>query len=73
MKGMNFENLGKLVQDDAKQRYNLISEPSTDESAEDVWWIRANQGHSLQVKMYFVLLLSTCSYKRLSEGRRLAA
>lgn len=43
--------LEKLVQNDAKNRYHLYLEKSSEPEiiSEDVWWIRANQGHSMKV------------------------
>ena len=43
--------LERLVQSDAKNRYNLLFETPSD-SSEGVWWIRANQGHSLKVCIF---------------------
>ena len=41
------------MQDDKKGRFNLIQESETDEAGNPaaVWWIRANQGHSIKVSM----------------------
>ncbi|TFY83652.1 hypothetical protein EWM64_g370 [Hericium alpestre] len=41
----------KIVKDDQKMRYTLLMGP--DEAAPDagdIWWIRANQGHSMKVR-----------------------
>lgn len=42
-----------IVKADVKQRYDLICEldPTSNES---VWWIKANQGHTLKVCVVFV-------------------
>jgi len=41
--------LQRIVENDAKKRYMLLEGPDeTAPMAGDVWWIRANQGHSLQ-------------------------
>ncbi|THH29526.1 hypothetical protein EUX98_g4670 [Antrodiella citrinella] len=37
----------RIVANDSKTRFNLISEPEPASGA-PVWWIRANQGHSLK-------------------------
>ena len=49
-KGVDLDRIKKMVEADAKQRYSLISQadPSTT-SMEEIWWIRANQGHSMKV------------------------
>ena len=45
-----FTQLQDIVKRDQKSRYHLLFEPQTSESAgTDVWWIRANQGHSMKV------------------------
>jgi 2'-phosphotransferase len=42
--------LQRIVENDAKKRYMLLEGPDeTAPMAGDVWWIRANQGHSLKV------------------------
>lgn len=41
--------LQRMVEGDSKQRYTLIQGPDeTTPMAGDVWWIRANQGHSMK-------------------------
>lgn len=37
----------RIVASDSKTRFNLVSEPDAT-SGEPVWWIRANQGHSIK-------------------------
>ena len=50
LKDMTFENLQNMVQKDAKTRFSLIQEPDPKTgSPEPIWWIRANQGHSMKV------------------------
>jgi 2'-phosphotransferase len=47
---LDFPALQEIVKADSKQRYTLLCEPdSTPGSSEMVWWIRANQGHSIKV------------------------
>ncbi|KAI0685901.1 hypothetical protein BC835DRAFT_1309757 [Cytidiella melzeri] len=50
LKGLDFPTLEKLVQDDNKNRFNLLREPDVEDigNPTPVWWIRANQGHSLK-------------------------
>lgn len=43
-KGVTFEQIRYVVDTNDKQRYTLVEE-------EGEWWIRANQGHSLKVKV----------------------
>ncbi|KAG0698236.1 KptA family-domain-containing protein [Suillus ampliporus] len=45
---LNFSQLQEIVRQDQKQRFHLLSEPRTPDSPSDIWWIRANQGHSLK-------------------------
>jgi RNA:NAD 2'-phosphotransferase (TPT1/KptA family) len=40
--------LERIVAKDNKKRYTLLNEPET-LGAENMWWIRANQGHSIEV------------------------
>ncbi|KAF8912386.1 KptA family-domain-containing protein [Mucidula mucida] len=42
------EMLQKIVDADVKQRYELISEAASDPTTEEIWLIKANQGHSLK-------------------------
>lgn len=46
---MDFQTLEGMVQHDAKSRYHLLFEPGGVGSEENVWWIRANQGHTIKV------------------------
>ncbi|GJE91295.1 RNA 2'-phosphotransferase [Phanerochaete sordida] len=49
VKDLTFEGLEDIVQKDAKGRFSLIQEPDPkSNSDEPVWWIRANQGHSMK-------------------------
>jgi len=46
---VTFTHLQDIVKRDQKSRYHLLFEPQTSGSAgADVWWIRANQGHSMK-------------------------
>lgn len=50
MREMNFDMLEQIVKADNKSRYNLIHEPDKAVgSPSQIWWIRANQGHSMKV------------------------
>ncbi|KAF9219719.1 hypothetical protein BS17DRAFT_769789 [Gyrodon lividus] len=57
---VTFANLQDVVKRDQKSRYHLLLEPQTLESSgSDVWWIRANQGHSMKdVKLDLQPILS---------------
>lgn len=45
-----FMHLQDIVKRDQKSRYHLLFEPQASGSTGvDVWWIRANQGHSMKV------------------------
>ncbi|PIA16786.1 hypothetical protein COEREDRAFT_80866, partial [Coemansia reversa NRRL 1564] len=48
LKSMSFEKLKQIVDTDNKKRYVLFQESQG--SAEPVWYIRATQGHTLEVK-----------------------
>jgi 2'-phosphotransferase len=45
------------VKADSKQRYDLVLEGL--ESSAGEWWIRANQGHSIQVCIVYLVPTST--------------
>lgn len=49
LKTLSFEALQEIVQADKKNRYGLLFEPDQDSNAPGIWWIRANQGHSIRV------------------------
>lgn len=48
LKGCDLETLERIVRDNAKQRFTMRPEPSGPNGADEMW-IRANQGHSVQV------------------------
>lgn len=48
----DFERIQEMVKKDAKSRFHLNSE---NEDGGEVWWIRANQGHSMQVRTMYCL------------------
>ncbi|KAI0085740.1 KptA family-domain-containing protein [Irpex rosettiformis] len=50
LQGLDFAALEKIVQDDKKGRFNLVQESETakDGNISPIWWIRANQGHSIK-------------------------
>ncbi|SGY49202.1 BQ5605_C001g00750 [Microbotryum silenes-dioicae] len=56
LKAVTFETIQRIVAENEKQRFTLQKEakkPSGGDVAEDAefeWWIRANQGHSVQVE-----------------------
>lgn len=45
---VNFSQLQEIVTKDQKQRFHLLLEPRSSDSPSDIWWVRANQGHSLK-------------------------
>ncbi|TFY72455.1 hypothetical protein EVG20_g542 [Dentipellis fragilis] len=46
---LDFAGLEKMVQDDEKMRYTMMSGPDEKAlDAGDIWWIRANHGHSME-------------------------
>ncbi|KAL4066146.1 KptA family-domain-containing protein [Scleroderma yunnanense] len=49
-KDLTFLQLQEIVNSDQKGRFHLLFEPHTSPSlsTQDVWWIRANQGHSMK-------------------------
>ncbi|KZT70806.1 hypothetical protein DAEQUDRAFT_667090 [Daedalea quercina L-15889] len=49
MREMDFSTLEEVVKNDSKGRYDLKCEMDvSSEPLKEVWWIRANQGHSLK-------------------------
>lgn len=53
---VDLTGLQEIVKADVKQRYTLIEEPGEAAEAATVWWIRANQGHSIKVRPDPILL-----------------
>lgn len=47
--GVTFDTIREIVENNDKKRYTL-SEEIDPHTGERVWWIRANQGHSFEVK-----------------------
>jgi len=53
-RSVNFLTIERIVQEDEKMRYHLLSdadaftEGGEAGTGESIWWIRANQGHSLE-------------------------
>ncbi|KAF8323504.1 KptA family-domain-containing protein [Cantharellus anzutake] len=52
LQGVEFIQIQSIVETNDKKRFHLMHEPINGESADPLiatgWWIRANQGHSLQ-------------------------
>ncbi|KAK7687763.1 hypothetical protein QCA50_008982 [Cerrena zonata] len=47
--GVDLDRIRKIVDADSKQRYSLISQAdASTQSTSEIWWIRANQGHSMK-------------------------
>ncbi|KAH7908592.1 phosphotransferase KptA/Tpt1, partial [Hygrophoropsis aurantiaca] len=60
-KDVTFVKIQELVSKDLKKRYSLILEPQIPDAPypSDIWWIRANQGHSIKdVKLDLKPILS---------------
>lgn len=49
LKGCDMATLERIVRDNAKQRFSIRTEPTGDGGADELW-IRANQGHSVNVR-----------------------
>ncbi|KAI9508175.1 KptA family-domain-containing protein [Russula earlei] len=62
--------LQRIVESDSKQRYMLIKAPNeAAPMADEVWWIRANQGHSLkEVKLDLKPILSAADIPMAVHG-----
>jgi 2'-phosphotransferase len=50
LKGVDVPTLQRIVAENSKQRYAIREEPNPEEPEEKVLWIRANQGHTLEVQ-----------------------
>jgi 2'-phosphotransferase len=49
---LDLAGLQRIVENDSKQRYMLLKGPDdTSPTAGEIWWIRANQGHSMKVPL----------------------
>jgi 2'-phosphotransferase len=64
LKDLTLARLQELVEKDAKGRYKLLNEPDAEAGTDEVdgWWIRANQGHSMQVRPYSIKRCGTITY-----------
>lgn len=62
-KDVTFLQLQEIVNRDQKNRYHLLFEPcpSPGPNTSDVWWIRANQGHSIKDIKLDLQLISSAS------------
>lgn len=63
-KDVTFLQLQEIVNRDQKNRYHLLFEPCSTpstNSSNDVWWIRANQGHSIKDIKLDLQLISSAS------------
>jgi len=47
LKTLDLEALQEIVKADSKQRYDLVAEKAAD-SETGIWWMKANQGHSIK-------------------------
>lgn len=50
LKSCDLATLERIVKDNAKQRFTMRNEP-TGAGGEEESWIRANQGHSVEVSL----------------------
>lgn len=48
LRDLDFPTLEQLVKSNEKQRYTMVCDPEGAKSGNDIWWIRANQGHSMK-------------------------
>ncbi len=49
---LDLPGLQRIVENDSKKRYMLLKGPDdTSPTTDEIWWIRANQGHSLKVPL----------------------
>ena len=70
--GVTFPMLEEIVKTDEKQRYHLLYEPHQPDipapsSQLRSWWIRANQGHSLQVSAFIFMVAQLQSSFRIAH------
>jgi 2'-phosphotransferase len=49
-RGTTFEMIELVVRENDKQRFTLLKKI---ENGKPVWWIRANQGHTIEVRVPF--------------------
>lgn len=52
LKGLDMTTLERLVKDNAKQRFTMREEPTGVDGIPELW-VRANQGHSVIVRLFF--------------------
>ena len=72
MRDLTFETLQQIVKDDAKGRYNVVLEADPG-AGEGVWWIRANQGHSMKASPLCICCLNKSLTSGLVRGTELGA
>jgi len=67
---LDLAGLQRIVENDSKKRYMLLKSPDdTAPTADEVWWIRANQGHSLkEVKLDLKPILSAADIPMAVHG-----
>jgi len=76
LSGVTLLTLEELVRRDKKQRYHLLHQPQNPVTSSDpaFWWIRANQGHSLQnVEVELTRVLSADQLPMAVHGTTLKA
>ncbi|KAJ7366897.1 KptA family-domain-containing protein [Mycena albidolilacea] len=60
LKTLDLAALQEIVKADAKQRYDLVFEEGADSEA-GVWWMKANQGHSIKAVKLDLVPISSAS------------
>lgn len=50
---LDVPGLQEMVKADKKQRFGLVFEEDPSNASEGEWWIKANQGHSIKVRIHF--------------------
>ncbi|KAJ6585013.1 KptA family-domain-containing protein [Mycena capillaripes] len=48
LKTLDLEALQAILKADVKQRYDLVFEPDATDPETGIWWMKANQGHSIK-------------------------
>lgn len=67
LKELDLPTLEKLVKECAKQRFTMRGEPTGDGGVEELW-IRANQGHSLEVSSWAIVVRRELMLFRVGGG-----
>jgi 2'-phosphotransferase len=76
LQGLDFPVLQEIIKKDAKKRYDLLFEATSDATGAEtgVWWVRANQGHSIKtVQLELQPVLSSADIAMAVHGTTLHA